>query len=395
MKVFIDCMVYLHYHNIEQINLPNILDCKNVSIIIPRITLRELDKHKNTHSSQRIRDRAHGILKKIERWISGNEKVRPGVSVEFYSLMPTIDYAQYGLSPDWNDDILLASILQYKIGYPKENPLLITQEYGLKLIAEQIGIKVYQLPEKYKIKAELDPIQKENLELKKALLRLQNSLPQLRVCFSGSAEKETHAKFILSKPPEANENEIKRVIEGLREKFPKRFPPKPETVKKEEATTNLAKLMGLYNSGDFIPAYEYEGYNKNIDSFLADYEKYMRNILQIKAIERRRITFQIEIHNIGTAPADDIDVEFHFPDGFELFDDDILPKFPMEPIPPTEPRTQNEISSNTIKGILHVPDHSLHLPDLFNFISPSTFKIKKQIATRLLIIFTGLSMVIT
>lgn len=380
MKVFIDCMIYLHYQSIKAIDLPSILSCKNLSIMIPRITLRELDKHKNTHPSQRIRDRAQRVLKEIEKWISGDEKVRHGVSVEFYTLMPTIDYAQYGLKSDWNDDILIATILQYKKDYPEENPLLITQESGLKLIAEHIGIKVYQLSEEYKIPAEPDPIQKENRELKRTLLRLQNTSPQLHVCFSGSVEKETYAKFVLSLPPELKEQEIKQTIEDLREKFPKQFPPEPKSAKKGKATTDLyelTKLVGLHNSIDLIPVYEYERYNNNIDAFLADYERYIRNTLQISAIAYRVIQFQIEIHNNGTAPAEDIDVELHFPDGFELLEKDIFPKLPKEPTPPTEPRTQNKILADSMTQIFQMPDHGFRLPTFPHFDLPSGFTIKK------------------
>ena len=108
LKIFVDANVYLHYRSIEEIDLPAILGAENVTVVIPRITLKELDKENSTHPSRKIRDRAHRALKKIEEWTSGKGEVRCGVLAEFYPKIPTLDYEGYGLSSVWNDDVLLA-----------------------------------------------------------------------------------------------------------------------------------------------------------------------------------------------------------------------------------------------------------------------------------------------
>jgi len=116
MKVFLDTMIFLHYRSLEQLNLAEILGPPPHNVLVPRITLRELDKHKNTHRSSRIQERARKVLQKIERWVKG-EEIRLGVSAEFLSAMPMVDYEKLGLNPDWSDDILIATVFQFNMTF--------------------------------------------------------------------------------------------------------------------------------------------------------------------------------------------------------------------------------------------------------------------------------------
>ena len=371
MRVFIDCMVYLHYRNLEDLDLPSMLRNDNVFVVVPRITLRELDKHKNTHSSSRIRDRARRILQKIERWTTERGNVRPGMSAEFFPATPSIDYARYGLNPEWSDDILIASVLHYKKDHPEEEVILIIQDSGPKLTATQLGIKVFALPQEYKLPPEPDPLEVENRELSRALARLQNALPQLLACFAGSEEPKTYARFFLQTPPESMGEEIKRTIDEFRHKLPKQYPPEPRPPTKRQTIYEFVDSLKYI---DPIPSEEYERYNKGVDTFLADYESYMRETWEAKAAAKRSIRFQIEIRNIGTAPADDVDVEFHFPDGFQLFTEDDWPDLPKEPRPPRKPMTRMQIMTDSIGRI---PNFSFPSPSAPHFTIQTSFTIKR------------------
>src|SRR5680860_1687570 len=118
MKVFIDTMVYLHYRSLEEVDLLSLLDATHLSVVIPRITLREFDKHKNTHASNRVSERARGVLRRMEEWIRTGAGPRADVGAEFLPKDPPIDFAEHGLSPTWNDDVLIASILDYRSAHP-------------------------------------------------------------------------------------------------------------------------------------------------------------------------------------------------------------------------------------------------------------------------------------
>ncbi len=334
MKVFFDTMVFLHYRSLDELNLVDVLGPPPHTVLVPRVTLRELDKHKNTHSSSRIRERARKMLKKIEQWAAG-EEIRPGVSMEFLAGMPTMDYQKLGLNPDWSDDVLIASVLQYKADNPDDASVtLVTQDSGPRITASQLGVHVLELPEECKLPAEPDPFEAENRELLRTISALQNALPKLTVSFAGSEEPKHHASFLLPTPPDSMEHEIARKIKELKTKLPKQHPPQ-ETPPNPKSPLSLmqAQLAGLSYMGP-IPPEEYERYNQGVDEYLRSYERHMRDTWEVQAAVRRSIRFEIEIRNIGTSPAEDVDVLLHFPDGFRLFSEGDLPDIPKAPRPP-------------------------------------------------------------
>src|SRR5690606_37435868 len=77
-------------------------------------------------------------------------------------------------------------------------------------------------------------------------------------------------------------------------------------------------------------------YNAKLDTFYSRWEAYLREEHAFREPECRRIQFAIEIRNTGTAPAEDVDVSFHFPDGFRLMTEDDLPVAPRQPESPDE-----------------------------------------------------------
>jgi len=373
MKIFLDSMIYLHYRSIEEIDLRSIFGTDTVTIVIPRITLRDLDKQKNTHQSSKVRDRARRIIKKIEQWMSGQSSIRKGVSVEFFPLMPTIDYAKHGLNPQWSDDILIASVLEYSRTHSGEQTILITQDSGPRLTARQLGIAVAELPEHMKLPEEPDPLEIENRELSRMLERLQNALPQLTVCFAGSNDPETHARFSLPRPLDTMEDEITRKINDLRSKLPKQYPPKALSPASRDSPATLWQGLAVSSLAP-VPLEEYDRYNRDVDAYLAKYEQYMRETWEQNAAVRRTIRFQIEIRNTGSAPADDVDVLLRFPDGFTLMTEDGLPNLPKEPRPPRKLRSRMQMLTDSIG---HIPNLTMPSPAIPDFKMPTSFNIKR------------------
>ncbi|KPJ72399.1 MAG: hypothetical protein AMS14_07805 [Planctomycetes bacterium DG_20] len=60
MDVFLDTMILLHYRPLDELDLPRIVGTDQVVVVVPRITLRELDRHKNIHTSRRVRRSVDG-----------------------------------------------------------------------------------------------------------------------------------------------------------------------------------------------------------------------------------------------------------------------------------------------------------------------------------------------
>ncbi len=98
--LFLDTNIYLHYHDIEQINWLEIAQTDAVAIIIPPVTIRELNRAKDSPQYRsRIRKRAAATLKKLNGLFQSSFQVtiRDGVAAQLESRDPSIDFGQYCL----------------------------------------------------------------------------------------------------------------------------------------------------------------------------------------------------------------------------------------------------------------------------------------------------------
>ncbi len=336
MKLFFDTMIYLQYRSIEELDIAKIFGPYPHTILIPRITIRELDKHKNGESN-RLKKRAERVLKQIKRWTSGNT-IRPGLTAEYWPTLPQVDFGSLGLNPDWNDDLLIASILQYKSEYPNEIVTLVTQDSGPALTASHLDISVQDFPEEWKLPAEENSLEKENRELIKKIATIENAFPKLVISFEDTP-RLSNKKFKLPPRPPTDRFQIDRIINSIRKKWPEQSPPKKGNNSQLPHWVTLNSL----NSIDAIAPGEYERYNRDITRYLNEYEQYLVNLCDSEESEFRKISFQIVIENIGNSPAEDLDIRLHFPNGLRLFEEDDLPPLPEQPQPPTKPRTAIDI----------------------------------------------------
>ncbi|MCK5614520.1 hypothetical protein KAR91_72315 [Candidatus Pacearchaeota archaeon] len=370
--VFIDTMIFLHYKAVEEINFLELFNVDKISILIPRITLRELDEQKNIHSQRKIRERAKKVLKKIEEWMKTEDPIRPNVDINYYNVIPNVDFEKHGLNQNWNDDFLLATILQYKKDNPTHDVYLISQDSGPRLTAQHLDIPSFELPQELKLFVEPDPLEVENRELKRTLTKIQSALPRLVVCFSGSEKPESHACFSLKAPSKSIDEEIEQKLAALIKKYPKRYPSNSED-------TDNKNILSAFALGHLLPisAEEYERYNEEVDKYILQYERYLKGNWEQREITKRTIRFQIEIRNIGTAPADDVDIYFYFPDGFELVTEDGLLPFPKKPTPPSEPRTQAQIIAESFNRFNDFSNFSISRPYMPEIGDISAFELKK------------------
>jgi rRNA-processing protein FCF1 len=375
-KVFIDTMVFLHYRSIDEIDLPKILDAKSVTIVIPRITLRELDDHKNEHKLPKIRDRAKRIQTKMLDWIENEKPVRQGVSIHNYHKVPFLDcYQKYGLKSDWNDDILIASIIQFKEETPGKEVILITQDAGPRLTANQFNIPVISLSEEYKLPIEPNPVEKENKRLKEELAKIKGAQPKLVLCFSGSNKEENFKKFVIGPPLESEEDQIKKIISNIKKKLPKIFPPQKEGPRIDFLKDVSVFIDPLYE----IPLKEYDRYNKGLENFFIKYENFLQKKWEVRDRERRTILLELVVKNIGSAPADNVDLYLHFPDGFQLSVANSQPQPPIKPCLPRKPRTKFQMNLYPVdppRELSSLPNFSI-LDRVSDFGTAPSYKIKR------------------
>ncbi len=350
--VFLDTNIFLHYQPFDQINWAEVLGLPRVVLVATPIVVRELDEHKDQNRTPKIRDRAQAALRKIEQIALGETPtlLPDGIELE-YAREPTVNFQEYGLRVEINDDHLVASCLSYSHSEPGTNVALVSGDTGARLKARQHEITAISLPEKYELPSALDNSEKEKKKLQQRVQQLENRLPKLELAF---ANKGNHFSFTLLQPITTTEEEIQRWVTNIKSKYRKRerpVAPKSEPSSGHLPLTGLNKFQGLadnFNNFGGPSAEEFTRYNKELDDFYEDYEMYLRECIVNNNLQRRTIRLDLCLFNNGTAPAEDIDVFLHFPDGFDLYDEDDKPQVPEAPNPPRPPMTQTEIMQDRL-----------------------------------------------
>ena len=346
--VFLYTNAYLHYQMFDQIKWVNILESDQIVIVVPPVIIRELNKHKDTHPHQRVKKRAAAVIKKLHELVRSGTLVplNEHIGILFEDRDPLLDYQTYQLNKEIQDDQLIASVIVCRIENPGYETLLVTSDYGLHLLtkARRQEITTVTLPDNLKLAEEPDPEQKRIKELEQKIHELTQKLPQPALIFSNESQ---HLKFDLYPATEVTASEIQEKAKKIRQEFPKLETSPSDASKSNRSQStpgSLAAAIAAMSTGneDTISAKDAEEYNRELDKFYQSYEKYLEAENRYSNFLKRVIKLNVLVTNTGTAPAEDLDVFMHFPDGFELLDEDELPEPPEPPQPPARPLTQRQ-----------------------------------------------------
>ena len=143
--VFLDTMIYLHYKWFEDIDFTTIVGDQKIQIVVPHITLNELDKHKDYHKSFKVRRRAKKVADKfLECFLNDKNTLKGELSIRDFEESTTFDFWNYNLNSENNDHRLLAAIYEFKKS-TSDPVLLISQDVGPRLTAKRLKIKTLKL----------------------------------------------------------------------------------------------------------------------------------------------------------------------------------------------------------------------------------------------------------
>ncbi len=318
--LFLDTNVYLHYRPVDQLELERFGE--GCTLVVPRVILGELNKHKDSHSSKTIRDRARAICKSIHRW-SDSGTVYGSLAFEFD--IRTSSPQEHGLDPSSCDDRFLSDILEHSA--PLSDKLLLSNDSNLCLTAKHLGIPLEEVDERLRLPVELDPAEKEARRLQRELDRLRNARPQLEVgLVRGESPVDVDTNPVFSLRPgglELTDEEIERQVEEQRQLLREEYMPLP---KQQGFAVRLA--MG-------VSAEQINSYHQELNAYPDRYRQYLQ--ARREFLEQPMLRFTVAIANGGTAPAQNVDIYLHFPDGFELYGEKDIPSGPEKPNQPQKP----------------------------------------------------------
>lgn len=336
--IFLDTNIFLHYQDFDQINWLEIVQSSNLRIIIPPVTIRELNKVKETHPQAKLRKRAGNALRKLSGlFASGSQsQLRDGVIVQLEDRDPLIDFASYHLSREVQDDHLIASIVMFRTENSGSEFTLITSDVGLMMMAKarRHGITAVGLPDNLKLVEEPDSEQERIKALEQENRQLKLKTPQVSLAFKGGNQ---HATFVLPQPLEFSNKEAESKLNDVKRRFPKPDQVSKPNDKLPEGYASFTDAM-LYT----ITFGDISKYNSELDEFYRTYAVHIQNEFRFENFKRRTVKLDISLANDGTAPAEDIDIFLHFPDGFSLLSEDDFPEPPELPEPPSPPKSAME-----------------------------------------------------
>jgi rRNA-processing protein FCF1 len=328
---FLDTMIYLHYRPVAEIDWQRVLGAARVDIVVPRIIIRELDRHKNNRASSRISERARRTLAWLEQAVEGGE-VRPGVRVRRWGRSPGVDYTALGLNPTWNDDELVASILDFRAANPESTVVLVTQDAGPRFTARDHGIQAISLEESLRLSDDLDPAERENRELRQRLQKLEQARPQLRLTVEENADvaiADGHLRVTLRQKFRTPDEFITQAVQQASREVP------------------VMRSVGLAVLG--ISEGELARYAEDRAKYLEKVRRHAEKTYALAEERARSFVLTLLLENTGTAPADDVDVDLHIPDGPTV--GERPPEDPEPPDPPHPPRTTAQIMRRSLLDI--------------------------------------------
>jgi rRNA-processing protein FCF1 len=334
--VFIDKNIFLHFRSFDEINWLEICQTQSCKLVISPIVIDELDKFKLSNDDKG--KRARKILNKIEDCTETNTfRIRNNVELEVLAERPSNNiFKSYHLNPEGQDNQLMACIIEYKIKRNENDVFLCTYDTGFKLRSKQYGIEIIKMPEKYLIPEKDTKIQKQM----KALIRenelLKSRIPKPSVVF------ENEEKFIKIKVHEYDIDKnafiSKKLIE-VKSKFPYM-----DLHDNDEKYLN-PMIMALQSSLNTISDDQIKQYNSSLDSFYAKYADFLSILYKYEVKTNHCIRLKFFLTNEGNVPTEDVDIFFHFPNGFEIIEEDKFEEPPTEPTPPNTPKTFFENSA--------------------------------------------------
>ena len=333
--VFIDANTALHFRRPDQIDWCRLVDANMAVLVGAPILLRELENQKIVNSSRKLRERAADYIKWLYPFVRNSEtEVRAGVRWLFLPDEPQIDFSTERLSLTIADDHLIASVL-YFVGPSSAHVFVATADLGLEVKLQARGISVLALPDDLRLPAELDPLKRENRELKRQIARIQARMPELSVAFEGGTQHYT----LSLRDPDA----LTAVsLEQVRADNPYMSRPASVARPRDGVSAALADIQHLTQHIG-VSAQRMAKYDEELERYFHEYQAYLdRHVVWCETLCLHHL-IKFVVANNGTAPASNIDLEIFFPEGTVPVDNSALPEEPKPPKTPKRPQVITDV----------------------------------------------------
>ncbi|MBP7808043.1 MAG: hypothetical protein KA163_02005 [Bacteroidia bacterium] len=317
--IFLDTNIFLHFKAYTEIPWGEIINSNEYTLVIDMVVLQELDKHKN-HQNKKIARKAKETIARFEKIVDNSPT---DIKITIHRSAQNNETFEKNILSKLNpDDCIIASMIDFEINNT-DSKTIITNDLSIKTKAKLIGLNSIRLNDKYRLEEELSEEEKIIKDLQNELKEFKHRSPKVNLSFKGGTNVLNHKIDI----PNLDRSEfIEKELKIIKRRY-------SYWKKKEESKKTLGAISALTGISDK----QIEDYNKELDKFYFEYQSFLARKYNYKEYLTTCIKIDLYLENIGTLPAEDMDVYFHFPDGFELVED--LEKEPQEPMPPYQPKS--------------------------------------------------------
>lgn len=364
--IFFDTNIFLHFKFISEINWNEIFPESDINYAIAPCIVKELDELKYKGNTKKQRSRAKNILERFYKIIEQDECKIENRKIEFISSEPLREvFGKYKLSEINVDDRLLASIIEFRSN--SFNVCLFTNDLGLILKAKNLGIDVKRLNEEHRLEDELDENEKVIVQLQKENLELKEKKPNLKLIFN---EDNDFIEYKFNKPRNFSDYIDKELV-SIKSAY------QPKTLEKENERFSISKINELFTTPfskpSFSPEYkkdEIDIYNRKLHQFYTEYKMYLNKYVLYLKFKETVLNLQIYLFNFGNVAGKNIRIKLHFPDGFELLEENEMMSQPKKPEPPELRSPFSFLDLFSTKDLInpHI-FNSLRMPNLANQIN--------------------------
>lgn len=328
---FIDTNIFLHYQPFYQIRWERELKCDRVTLVLSQVVVHELDRKKDEHQNDRIRNRARTILSKLHEVIEAGGTVDVHVELQFEETPPAVDYAELRLDRSRNDDQIIASVYAFRTLHPEERVLIVTNDTGLMLKCRVHGIAVVRLRQSLYVAGETDPHRQRIKELEAENSALKRVHPELGLAFRGGGDR---LRFTVEPEVPVSAESAKAWLEA--EVIPRVQKPVPVPASTIEKLKGQGPDLDVTSWAQLFAAFAVtwnQQQHHSIEQFYSQCIRYYMAWTEYQNAERRTCRLTLSVENSGSAVAEDVYLFLTLPTGVEVFANGQTTAAPKPPEP--------------------------------------------------------------
>ncbi len=289
--LFLDTNSFLEFQPFESIKWAEVCGEPEFAIVIAPIVIRELNKYKDNTRGKK-RERARKARKRINEIIRGTNPSKLNVQICKNPSKNAFEHPDF--HKDIADDWLIFSAYEFDEGNNRK--VIVSNDTGIFIIAQQFGINSIEIPDKYLVPPEPTEEETKIKELQRRLAEYESALPNVSLSFG---KGKTHMELNKAIAPNFAER-ITKYKDELAKKYTHKYK-KPEN---PILPLNIPDI--LYSDKD------YDRYNALIEPYIKDESWNMATRDMFEYINSCIIPLKFELNNCGAIPSGLLGIQIKF-----------------------------------------------------------------------------------